>query len=54
LNVNFGINNKRQDGEIGTECVCVGGVIVGGRRVNGVDENEGIWLMGFIYICEIE
>jgi hypothetical protein len=42
-------------------CVCVhmcvhvcGGVICEARRVNGGDEGEGIWLMGFIYICEIE
>jgi hypothetical protein len=31
-----------------------GGVLVGGRRVNGEDESEGILLMGFIYIHEIE
>jgi hypothetical protein len=32
----------------------VEGVHVGGRRVNEGDEGEGIWLMGFIYIHEIE
>jgi hypothetical protein len=30
-----------------------GGVLVGGGRVNGGDEGEGIWLMDFIYICKI-
>jgi hypothetical protein len=29
------------------------GVLVG-ERVNGGDEGEGIWLMGFIYIYKIE
>jgi hypothetical protein len=28
-------------------------ILLGGRRMNGGDENEGIWLMGFIYINEI-
>jgi hypothetical protein len=27
---------------------------VGERRVNGGDEGEKIWLMGFVYIYEIE
>jgi hypothetical protein len=27
---------------------------VGSGRVNGRDEGEGIWLMGFIYIYKIE
>jgi hypothetical protein len=27
---------------------------MGGVRVNGGDESEGIWLIGFIYIYEIE
>jgi hypothetical protein len=27
---------------------------VGGGRVNGGDEGEGIWLIGFVYIYEIE
>jgi hypothetical protein len=31
-----------------------GGVLVEWERVNGGDEGEGIWLMGFIYIYEIE
>jgi hypothetical protein len=26
------------------------GVLVRGRRVNGRDEGEGIWLMGFVYV----
>jgi hypothetical protein len=29
----------------------VGGVLKGGRRVN---EEDGIWLMDFINLCEIE
>jgi hypothetical protein len=29
-------------------------ILVGARRVNGEDEVEEIWLMGFIYIYEIE
>jgi hypothetical protein len=28
-------------------------ILLGGRRMNGGDESEGIWLMGFIYINEI-
>jgi hypothetical protein len=32
--------------------VCV--VLVGGWKVNGGDEGEGMWLMGFIYIHKIE
>jgi hypothetical protein len=50
LNVVFGINNKRQYCKIGTEC----GVLAGGERVNGGDESKGMWLMGFIFIYEIE
>jgi hypothetical protein len=34
-------------------CVCVC-VFVGGERVNGGDEGEGIWLMCFVYIYEIK
>jgi hypothetical protein len=34
--------------------VCVCGVHVGGERVNGGDEGEGMWLMGFIYLKEME
>jgi hypothetical protein len=30
-----------------------GRVLVGGGRMNG-DKGEGIWLMGFIYLHEIE
>jgi hypothetical protein len=33
--------------------LCWRRVLVGGERVNGGDECEGIWLMGFIYIYEI-
>jgi hypothetical protein len=32
--------------------MCVGGYLWEGG--NGEDEGEGIWLMGFIYIYEIE
>jgi hypothetical protein len=30
------------------------GVLVGGGKLNGGDKSEGIWLMVFIYIYEIE
>jgi hypothetical protein len=50
LNIDSGINNERQDCKIGTVCV---GLLVG-RRVNGEVEGEGIWLMDFIYLYEIE
>jgi hypothetical protein len=30
LNIDFKINNERQDCKIGTVCVCVWGVLVGG------------------------
>jgi hypothetical protein len=33
--------------------VC-GKVLVGGGMVNGGDESEGIWLIGFMYLYEIE
>jgi hypothetical protein len=33
---------------------CVGEYFSDRRRVNGSDEGEGIWLMDFIYIYEIE
>jgi hypothetical protein len=48
LNIDFGINNKRQDCKIGSVCgdTCEAG--------NGGDEDEGIWLMVFICIHEIE
>jgi hypothetical protein len=45
LSTDFGIKNGGQDCKIGT---VVGGVLVGGRRVNGGDEGEGTWLMGFL------
>jgi hypothetical protein len=45
LSIDFGINNEKQDCKIGTVW---GGVLMTG--VNGGDEGEGIWLMGFIYI----
>jgi hypothetical protein len=51
LNIDFGINNERQDcktGTVGERGTC------GKGRVNGGDEGEGIWLMGFIYLQEIE
>jgi hypothetical protein len=32
----------------------VWGVLVGGERVKEGDEGEGIWLMDFIYLHEIE
>jgi hypothetical protein len=51
LNIDFGTNNERQAGKIGTVCeqsTC------GKGRVNGGDEDEGIRLMGFIYTEEIE
>jgi hypothetical protein len=52
LNIDFRINNERQDCKIGI--MCVGGVLVKEGRVSKVDEDEGIWLMGFTYIYEIE
>jgi hypothetical protein len=42
-------NNKRQDCKIDTA-----GGTCGRVRVNGGDESESIWLMGFIYIHEIK
>jgi hypothetical protein len=51
LNIDFGINNERQDCKIGTVCRVV---LVGGGSVNGRDEGEEIWLTGFIYIYETE
>jgi hypothetical protein len=32
----------------------LGEVLVGGRRVNGGEMKLREWLMGFIYMCEIE
>jgi hypothetical protein len=51
LNIDLGINNERQDCTTGS---VAGEVLVRGWRVNGGDEGEGIWLMGFKYIYEIE
>jgi hypothetical protein len=48
LNIDFGINNERQNCKIGT----VWGVLLRGE--NEGDEGEGIWLMGFIYMYEVE
>jgi hypothetical protein len=39
LNNDFGINNERQDCEIGTVCVWI---LVGRGEVNGSDEGKGI------------
>jgi hypothetical protein len=39
LNINFVINNEKQDCEIGTVC---GGIIVGGERVNDGGKGEDI------------
>jgi hypothetical protein len=44
LNINFGIKNESQDCKIGT---------VEGWMVNEGDEGEGIWLVYFIYIHEM-
>jgi hypothetical protein len=51
LHIDCGIHNERQDCKISKVC---GGVFVGGRRVNGGDEGEGICLMGFTNIYKIE
>jgi hypothetical protein len=40
-----------QDYKIGTVFV---GVLIGRGRVNGGDKDEGVGLMGFIYIKEID
>jgi hypothetical protein len=48
-NIDFGINNERQDYKVHT----VKGVHMGGG-VNKGDESEGIWLMSFIYIYKIK
>jgi hypothetical protein len=50
LNIDFGINNERQDCNIGTgwRSTC------GRGRGNREDESEGIWLVGFIFTYEIE
>jgi hypothetical protein len=44
MNIDFVIKNERQDCKIG---------IVGGS-IYGKGKGEGLWLMGFIYIYEIE
>jgi hypothetical protein len=49
LNIDLDINNKSEDCKIGT----VGGVLMSGE-VNEGDEDEGIWLVDFIYINKIE
>jgi hypothetical protein len=51
LNIDLEINDERQDCKIGT---MYGGILVGGRRVSEGDEGEGMWLMDFIYLNEIE
>jgi hypothetical protein len=38
LNINFGINNEKQDCKIGSVCVRA---LVGGGRVNEADYGEG-------------
>jgi hypothetical protein len=53
LKSDFGINKEIQDCKIGTACV-FWGVLVGRGRVNGGDGGEGIWLMGFRNLHEIE
>jgi hypothetical protein len=50
LNTDFGIKNERQDYKI----VWCGEASCRGRMVNGGDEGEGIWLMGFIYMYELD
>jgi hypothetical protein len=52
LNIDLGINKERQDCKIGT--MWGGEVLVGERRGNGGDKGEGIWLLDFIYVYEIE
>jgi hypothetical protein len=47
LNVDFGINNERQDCNIGTVCLWEG-------RVKGGDEYEGKGSMNSTYIKETE
>jgi hypothetical protein len=49
LNTDFGIKNERQNCKIGA----VGSTYWRGK-VNGGDRGEGIWLMDFIHIYEIE
>jgi hypothetical protein len=51
LNINFDINNKRQNWKVGTEW---GGVLVRGGSVNKGDWGKGIWLMNFIKLYQIE
>jgi hypothetical protein len=47
LNIDLGTNNERQDYKIDT-------VWWDTRGVNEGDYSEGIWLMDFIYLYEIE
>jgi hypothetical protein len=49
LNIDLDINNERQDCKIGT----VGGLCGRGRGNGGV-EGDGIWVMDFIYLYEID
>jgi hypothetical protein len=49
LNIDFGINNERQDCKAGTVCwedACMG--------MNGEDEDEGRGSIDFIYIRKVE
>jgi hypothetical protein len=50
LNLDFGIHNERQNCKIGTRG---GGTGVKGK-VSRRYEDEWIWLMGFIYMYELE
>jgi hypothetical protein len=52
LNIDVRINNETQDCKIGM--MCRGEGIWGKGRVNGRDEGDGIWLMGFIPTYKIE
>jgi hypothetical protein len=49
LNTDFGSKDERWDCKMGT-----GAVLVGGGKVNRGDDSEGIWLIGLVYIHEIE
>jgi hypothetical protein len=51
FNIHLNIKNERHDCKIGTVCA---GALVGERRVNEGDEDEGIWLMDFIYLYKKE
>jgi hypothetical protein len=47
LNIDLEINNEREDYKMGI-------VWGGGERVNEGDKGDGIWLMDFMYLCEVE